>query len=315
MSTELQCEMRYDLIGDIHGHAAKLEALLIKLGYTTGEAGWKAPQGRQAIFVGDLIDRGPEQVKVVNIVRRMVESGDARAVMGNHELNAIGYITPHPNKPGEFLRNRSPNKVAQHIEFLSQVGEGSDLHFEIVDWFRTLPMHLDLGGLRAVHAWWHAPHIDLVAQRHPGGQPINEDFLLAVFSKGTPEWEAVEGITKGLEVRLPEGVSFVDHSSTVRKEVRMRWWLGQEVTLQEAAILDEAQRQQLPAQKMGDGYNARTIDDVPVFIGHYWMKGKPVIQTQKVACLDWSAGGDGPVVAYRWDGEAHLSNDKFVCSH
>ncbi|MFN8751157.1 MAG: metallophosphoesterase, partial [Betaproteobacteria bacterium] len=55
--------MGYDVIGDIHGQAGKLEALLRKLGYVPRACGWVPPHGRQAVFLGDLIDRGPEQVK------------------------------------------------------------------------------------------------------------------------------------------------------------------------------------------------------------------------------------------------------------
>ena len=52
-------------------------------------SGWSHPK-RVAIFVGDLIDRGPEQLGTLKLVRDMVEMGNARVVMGNHEFNAIG---------------------------------------------------------------------------------------------------------------------------------------------------------------------------------------------------------------------------------
>ncbi|MFN6994629.1 MAG: metallophosphoesterase, partial [Aquincola tertiaricarbonis] len=64
--------MGYDVIGDVHGQAGKLQALLRGLGYTPLHGSWRPPPGRQAVFVGDLIDRGPEQVAVVNLVRAMV---------------------------------------------------------------------------------------------------------------------------------------------------------------------------------------------------------------------------------------------------
>jgi hypothetical protein len=307
----------YDLIGDIHGHADKLNALLTRLGYARTAQGWKAPAGRQAVFVGDLIDRGPQQIEVVETVRRMVDSGQALALMGNHELNAIGWATPRRDGSGRYLRDHSESKAAQHREFLQQVGEGSARHLEMLEWFKTLPLFLDLGGLRAVHAWWHAPYIEQVGARHRGSQPIDDDFLHAAFTHGSPEWRAVEGIAKGLEVRLPEGVSFRDHSDVERFEVRTRWWMGEDVSLRDAAILDEGQRLQLPNHPMRslvDRYDAQRITDVPVFIGHYWMQGTPAIMADKVACLDWSAAGNGPLVAYRWDGESNLSNDKFVLS-
>jgi len=90
-------ERAYDIIGDVHGQADKLEALLRKLGYHESAGAWRHPE-RQAIFVGDFIDRGPAQVRSVNIARRLVHAGAALAVMGNHELNAIAWHTPDPRQ-------------------------------------------------------------------------------------------------------------------------------------------------------------------------------------------------------------------------
>jgi hypothetical protein len=89
-----------DIIGDVHGHADKLEALLRLMGYRETAGAWRHPE-RMAIFVGDFIDRGPAQVRSVDIARRMVDAGAALAVMGNHELNAIAWHTADPNNPGE----------------------------------------------------------------------------------------------------------------------------------------------------------------------------------------------------------------------
>src|SRR5574343_30461 len=142
----------YDIIGDIHGHYAKLESLLDKLGYAQRNGTWTPPDGRMAVFLGDLIDRGPEQLRVLETVRAMRDAGHAHCIMGNHELNAIGYATPYPSTPGRFVREHSDKNLRQHAEFLRQVGEGSAAHREWVAWFRTLPVTLDLGGIRAVHA-------------------------------------------------------------------------------------------------------------------------------------------------------------------
>lgn len=95
----------YDIIGDLHGCATKLEALLAALGYAednrTGT--YRHPQ-RTAIFVGDLVDRGPEQLRVLQIVKAMVDAGNAHIVMGNHEFNALAYATKWPTGSGRFLR-------------------------------------------------------------------------------------------------------------------------------------------------------------------------------------------------------------------
>jgi Calcineurin-like phosphoesterase len=103
------------------------------------------------VFVGDLIDRGPEQFEVLDAVRRMVDAGYAQVVLGNHEFNAMGYAVRDP-ATGRHLRPRSEKNRSQHAAFLAAVGEDSTYHWEWVDWFRHLPLPLDLGGIRVVHA-------------------------------------------------------------------------------------------------------------------------------------------------------------------
>lgn len=179
--------MNYDVIGDIHGQAAKLEALLSRMGYREGAQSWVPPAGHQAIFVGDLIDRGPEQIKVLSIIRSMIDAGHARAVMGNHELNAIGHMELKRDDegnpiPGQYLSNRSANKLFHHKEFLAQVVEGSDLHLELLQWLRSLPLVLDLGEIRVAHAWWHQPYVDFVASRWKDGESLPDDLLHAAVS-------------------------------------------------------------------------------------------------------------------------------------
>jgi hypothetical protein len=302
----------YDVIGDIHGQADKLEALLQKLGYVQKCGGWVPPPGRQAIFLGDLIDRGPDQIKVVRIVRSMIDAGDARSVMGNHEFNAIGYMTERRGAPGEFLRNHGQKNRSQHVEFLDQVGEGSAMHRELVEWFRSLPPMLDLGGIRVVHAWWHEPHVDLVSGWMRSGDPMGEDFLQASYVKGSAEWQAMDGLTKGLEVRLPVGHSFVDHSGVERHDVRTKWWHENPRSYGDVAIVGAMQHHGLPDHPLPADYAGAPVDGTPVFVGHYWMSGKPELQSPKVACVDYSAAKDGPLVAYRWDGEQELDARRFV---
>ena len=94
----------YDLIGDIHGQHTKLTDLLAKLGYEPLGEGFRHPGGRKVIFLGDYIDRGPKVREVLVTVRSMVESGDALAIMGNHEYNAVCWHTP--NGRGGWLRPR-----------------------------------------------------------------------------------------------------------------------------------------------------------------------------------------------------------------
>lgn len=318
--------LSYDVIGDIHGQAGKLDRLLQRLGYGRRGTGWAAPEGRRAVFVGDLIDRGPEQVRTVETVRAMVDAGVAHVVSGNHELNAIGFVSPeldgHGRPTGRTLRTRTPDHIHQHAEFLQQVGEGSAKHAELVGWFRTLPLALDLGGIRVVHAWWHAPYLDAVAQAWDGAiatpatvhqaRAMDDGFLRAAFARDTPLWSAVEGLTKGQEIALPEGSHFHDNHGLVRHHVRTRWWDAGHGTYRQVALVPHHQRDRLPDVPVQGPAALPPLEGAPVFVGHHWMHGTPRRQTPKVACVDWSAGLGGSLVAYRWDGEPELDDAKFV---
>ncbi|MGE0024491.1 MAG: metallophosphoesterase [Hyphomicrobium sp.] len=83
----------FDIIGDVHGCAGELDALLVKLGYRVQWSGVPGdarvavtpPAGRRAVFVGDLVDRGPRSPDVLRIVMSMVEAGTGLCVPGNHD--------------------------------------------------------------------------------------------------------------------------------------------------------------------------------------------------------------------------------------
>ena len=91
--------MLINFIGDIHGYASELRALLARLGYRYSvSSGWIAGEG-QLVFLGDLIDRGPEQKETVEIVRELCERGYAACLTGNHEFNAVGFVTERIDEP------------------------------------------------------------------------------------------------------------------------------------------------------------------------------------------------------------------------
>jgi protein phosphatase len=80
----------FDIIGDVHGCGEELDELLTTLGYVRdATAGWSHPGGRKAVFLGDLVDRGPCIPLVLRTVMTMVESGAALAVPGNHDLKLV----------------------------------------------------------------------------------------------------------------------------------------------------------------------------------------------------------------------------------
>ena len=98
----------YDLIGDVHGCAHTLEHLLDQMGYHKQGGTWRHPS-RMAVFLGDIIDRGPRIREALHIVHDMTEAGQALCIMGNHEFNALGWTTPAPPGSGkQFVREHNP---------------------------------------------------------------------------------------------------------------------------------------------------------------------------------------------------------------
>ena len=178
----------YDVIGDVHGHADALTELLAAMDYVESDGVW-AHHERQAIFVGDLIDRGPKQIDSVQIARAMVEAGSAQIVLGNHEFNAVAYATPDGR--GDYLRPHDEKNDAQHKEFLDAVGFGSVEHREMVEWFMTIPLWLDLGGLRVVHACWSSDHIDYLQSLVGGSDTLTEELVVTSSTKGHQSYVAV----------------------------------------------------------------------------------------------------------------------------
>lgn len=303
--------MNYDIIADIHGQDGKLIALLAKLGYRIKDGAYRHPEGRVALFLGDLVDRGPGQIEVLNIVRNMIEAGSGRAIMGNHEWNAIGFATRDPDC-GDWLRPRTANKIREHREFLAQVGCDSPLHKELIAWFKTLPPLLDLGKLRLCHAWWNPEAVARVGAAMNADGRLDEGFLIESFRKGSEPWRVMEAVTKGYEIKLPEGCSFLDHNDVERREIRVRWWDEAATGYRAAALVPENQRERVPDIALPDGVKLGAVSDVPTFVGHYWLTGTPGVQNPTTAVLDFGAGKSGPLVAYRWSSEDRLVNENIV---
>jgi hypothetical protein len=297
----------FDVIGDIHGHADALTRLLIVLGYRE-QAGIYRHATRTAVFLGDFVDRGPHQREALRIARAMVEKGAARAVMGNHEFNAIAYATP--DGEGGYLRPHTPKNRAQHSAFLDQIGEGTGEHADAVAWFKTLPLWLDLDGLRIVHACWSAN-----AQRNLAGYlddqlRLTEHGVFEVNLHGGAAYEAAEILLKGPEARLPGGQSFQDKDGHLRHEARFRWWDPAATTFRTAALGMEDRQHVLPDYPVPADF--AYFDATPVLFGHYWMRGEPHLLSPRASCLDFSVAKGGVLTAYRWSGEAVLKAENLI---
>lgn len=138
----------FDLIGDVHGCYEELLALLVKLGYVVSKSAENPsavhPQKRRAIFVGDLVCRGPASLPVLKLVMSMVRAGNALVVRGNHEARL-----------SKKLRGRDVRLSHGLAEAMAELeNESSELKSEIVSFLDGLNDHyvLDGGNLVVAHA-------------------------------------------------------------------------------------------------------------------------------------------------------------------
>jgi len=135
----------FDIIGDVHGCADELETLLATLGYARDPLGvWRHPEGRKAIFVGDLVDRGPRVPDVLRVVIDMVRAETALAVPGNHDLKLVRKLR---GKDVQITHG-----LAESLEQLER--ETQEFRNGVADFLDGLVSHyvLDDGRLVVAHA-------------------------------------------------------------------------------------------------------------------------------------------------------------------
>jgi polynucleotide kinase-phosphatase len=177
----------FDVIGDVHGCRAELEELLGTLGYmlerdANGRAAGAAhPEGRRAVFVGDLVDRGPDTPGVLQLVMGMVDAGTALCVRGNHEQKLV-----------RALRGRAVRVSHGLAESLDQLAAESGEFRELAERFcGELVTHYVLDGGKLV-----VSHAGLPERYH--GRTSNAVRSFALYGDSTGETDEY-----GLPVRYP----------------------------------------------------------------------------------------------------------------
>lgn len=305
----------YDIIGDVHGCAKTLESLLVKMGYAMRDGCYRHAT-RKVIFVGDIVDRGPRIREALHLVKNMVDAGEAEIVLGNHEYNAMCYCTRGRDAEDHlFLREHNARNHRHIRETLDQFETYPEEWQNFLSWFHTIPLYLDKGHFRVVHACWdrHAiEHFNTLSPRHT----LNLDMLYQSARKGTFLEKMVDRLTRGTSLKLPNDETIVSKDGYVRNMFRTKFWNEAPKTYSDVVF----QPDPLPDKLLGRALSEYELDllmyyrsdDVPVFVGHYWMSGPPAPITPNVACLDYSAVKYGKLVAYRMDNETTLQQDKFV---
>lgn len=146
-------EQPLDIIGDIHGEIDALHQLLDHLDQSN-----TAEPARKLVFIGDLCDRGPNSVAVIQLVRDLVSEGRAYAILGNHEINLL--MNDAKDGSGWFFDERSQSDQAYYAPFMRATPEE---HTEIRTFFSQCPLALQSPSLRIVHAAWDPEAIAAIA--------------------------------------------------------------------------------------------------------------------------------------------------------
>jgi hypothetical protein len=305
----------YDLIGDIHGCAKTLEHLLSTLGYRQQGGVWRHPQ-RMAIFLGDLVDRGPRIREALHLVRDMVVAGQALCIMGNHEFNALAWSTPAaPGSGRQFVREHTPRHARLIKETLEQFDTYPAEWQGFLDWFYELPLFIDAGHFRVVHACWDDSLIEPLRAQFADGC-IDEHFLQAAAVHGSFANTALDRLLRGTDMRLPHGMTLTSDDGFTRAHFRTKFWEEDPQTYGDIVFQPDALPElaaQMPLSEMQKTELLKYGADQPLlFVGHYWRSGKPAPIRNNLACLDYSAVLNGKLVAYRLDQEVHLDAKKFV---
>jgi protein phosphatase len=155
MSTDNSCERGpFDIIGDVHGCFDELAELLGRLGYVSGAGtGHCHPDGRRAVFVGDLVNRGPATPDVLRLVMSMVASGDAKCVQGNHDLTLLEALKVRgaPRSQWATATEEAPSHgLAESLEQLA--GEPPEFLARVATFLNELAGYLVLDGGKLVVA-------------------------------------------------------------------------------------------------------------------------------------------------------------------
>ena len=261
----------FDFIGDIHGEVGALTSLLSRMKY---DSNGNHPEERKLVFVGDLVDRGPDSIAVLRLVRHLIEQGNAHMVLGNHELNLIcaekplsDTLTPKSKPGNRWFFGQTENMI-------DTAGSNKNLHppqfqrladdparDEITAFLNTLPLVLENDHFRVVHSCWHPKAIDYLKKvdlqnalgENISLQDLDRHFAHTIFNHHGRAEKTVayqlfkqnehplKVVSSGLEEPLLAGEPTYFIGGSWRQLKRTRWW---------------------------DQYRDQQI----VIFGHYWRK-------------------------------------------
>ena len=276
-----------DLIGDIHGHYQELQKILKILGYSYLKDELSHPENRKIGFVGDFINRGPQSVEVLTLVKSLCESGKAITVLGNHEFRLIQNSVAGKKIPREYK--------------------------PFIPWLRTLPLFLELKTLRMVHAVWHFSSIELLR-----GKSVEDDsFIWDTLEKKSSYKLAVDRILSGIKLSIPKELKLKDRFVVERTKGRLKWWKdlrGKPYAKCFLSPMFPPIEDKGPTDDEFHELQPYSKDERPVFIGHYCLPPTVPKVNGQVVCLDGCVTCDNTLWGYRHDDSESVDASNLIKS-
>jgi len=261
-----------DVVGDIHGEKQALDSLLNRLGY---DRHGEHRQGRRLVFVGDLVDRGPDSPAVLRLVQQLVERELAQCVVGNHELNLLRKQPKHGNH--WFFGEPSPGDIARFGECAWLTPPEQPL---VLEFLESLPLALERPDLRVVHAAWHDESVSVC--RNAAGS------ALAAYCEHNERVEAelvAEGIRQAAMAEQESiGAALQDPSSQVPLLPHLAHYDSQYQLRNPVRVISSGVERPAATPFYASG-KWRMVErvpwwrdyahGVPVIFGHYWRWWSP----------------------------------------
>jgi len=262
-----------DIVGDIHGEIDALKDLLLHLGYGLDGS---TPGSRKLVFVGDFCDRGPNSPEVIRLVETLIKSGNAFAILGNHEINLL--TCDAKDGSGWFFDSRYASDVPFYAPFNRAEDSEKD---NLVQFLNTLPIVFERSDIRIVHASWEQKSIDQIRNLDTGH--------IKQYYDEWDQWVRDEARRTGLLER---------YATELEKwKVEIESEQNPPPFLHAVAEYEALQQQYNPFKVLTSGIEARTrqaffsgnrwrFSDrlpwwnnydhrIPVVIGHYWRLFNP----------------------------------------
>ncbi len=309
----------YDIIGDIHGCGRTLVKLLEVMGYKKRNGVYQHPN-RQAIFVGDVVDRGPHIRKAMGVVYDMVSRGHAQIVIGNHEYNVYCYATIDQERTRvegktRYLRPHNAHNKRLVAETFEQFANYPLEFKEYLEWFSQMPLFLEMPSFRVVHACWDEAYVKEYLKKYDSNR-LSPGIIVKSTDLESFEGRVLDRLMRGTSLSLPRGEVIRSRDGFERKIFRTKFWSDKPQTYSDVVFQPDPLPEHLIERPLDSDELKQLIyypaHAKPVFFGHYWLHGKPAPVKHNIGCLDYSAVKYGRLVAYRMDGEARLDPDNYI---